>query len=179
MGQKRQLTERKINNDLNQLNDGQDLEQAFILWNEALYAYVYARLKNRPISEDLVQEVFVKTWKNKDSFDAEKSSLKNWFFVITINTLRDYYRKKKIEKVELEENTLSEDSLKVDYERKEEIEKVFLKLTELPERDQELILLRYKSDLTIEEVANAMEMEYSATKVAIHRAIKKLQGLCL
>lgn len=147
------------------------------MWNEALYAYVYVRLKNHPLAEDLIQDTFIKAWKNKDSFDAEKSSLKNWLFTIAINTLRDYFRKKKIEKVELEENILSENHLEEDFQKKEEIKRVLSKLDELPERDQELILLRYKSDLSIEEVAKVMQMEYSATKVAIHRAVKKLQSI--
>lgn len=126
----------------------------------------------------MAQEVFAKAWKSKKSFDHEKSSLKNWLFVIATNLLRDYFRKKKVSVDEIDENIAQEEDIAEETEKKDLISYIFEKIKLLSERDQELIALRYKSDLKIEEVAEIMGMEDSAVKVAIHRAIKKLQSLC-
>jgi len=135
-------------------------------------------VQNAELAEDMTQEVFVKAWKSRDSFDEKKSSLKNWLFVIATNTLRDHFRKKKVEIFEIEEDIADESDLAAETEKSDLISCVFEKIKLLPERDQELLALRYKSDLQIEEVAEIIGMEYSAAKVAIHRAIKKLQSLC-
>jgi RNA polymerase sigma-70 factor (ECF subfamily) len=120
----------------------------------------------------------VKAWRSRDSFDEVKSSLKNWLFVIATNSLRDYFRKKKPDIIEIDENIAQESDMAAETEQSDLISYVFEKIKLLSQRDQELIALRYKSDLKIEEVAEIMGMEDSAVKVAIHRAIKKLQSLC-
>ena len=160
------------------ISTGKDLEKTFKALNKPLFGYVFIRLQNRELAEDLTQEVFVKAWRFRETFDETKSSLKNWIFVIATNLLRDHYKKKKIELEEMHENIAEKGDLAEDVKKDDLIAFVFKKIIHLPERDQELITLRYKSDLTIEEVAEVMEMEYSATKVAIHRAIKKLQSFC-
>lgn len=130
------------------------------------------------MAEDITQEVFVKAWNYRESFDENKSSLKNWLFVIATNLLRDYFRKKKIPVDEINENIAEESDIAKDTETKDMISYVFEKIKLLPERDQELLALRYKADLKMEEIAEVMGMEHSAVKVAIHRAIKKLQSFC-
>ena len=143
-----------------------------------LFRFIRSRIQNKELSEDLTQEVFIRAWRYKDSFDVKKSSLKNWLFVIAVNLLRDYYRKNKLQIEELDENLSDETDIKKDAEQNNLIHYVFQKITELPERDQELVLLRYKLDLKMEDIAEIMKMELSAVKVAIHRAIKKLKSIC-
>lgn len=163
---------------MNLLQTAEDLENAFIQWNESFFHYAFLRVRHQTLAEDLVQDTFVKAWEHRDSFDASKSSLKNWLFAILINTLRDYFRKKKIETEELNENIAAKNNLEESAQKNDLIQFVFDKIKNLPERDQELLALRYKSDLSIEEVAELMGLEYSAAKVAIHRALKKLQEIC-
>ena len=73
-------------------------EQAFkILINRytpLLYNFV-ARLAGRESAPDIVQEIFIKVWKNIRKFDIEKASFKTWVFTIAKNTATDFLRKKK------------------------------------------------------------------------------------
>ena len=154
------------------------MEQAFIAWNLPLFRFIRSRIQNRELAEDLTQEVFIRAWRYRDSFDVKKSSLKNWLFVIAVNLLRDYYRKNKLQIEELNEDISHEINIEKDAEQNNLIRYVFRKMTELSERDQELLLLRYKLDLKMEDIAEIMKMELSAVKVAIHRAIKKLKSIC-
>jgi RNA polymerase sigma-70 factor (ECF subfamily) len=161
------------------LENERDLEEAFNEWHEPLYRYTYLRLRNREATEDLVQEVFVKAWKYRESFDSEKSSLKNWLFVITTNTIRDFFRKNdKRQTVELSDDLASSEDLAGEMAVDDEVSTVFSQLKKLNEREQELILLRYREDLSVQDIAKALNLNYSATKVAIHRALKKLQTIC-
>lgn len=164
--------------ELNQLKTGSDLEKAFKLWSGKIFGYIFARVKNQLLAEDLVQEIFTKAWNHKSKFDPNKSALKSWLFTITANHLRDHFRRKDIEISELTEEFGAEDTITHDLHLKERIEFIMKKMKMLSDREQELLLLRYQSDLSIEEVAQVMKMEYSATKVAIHRALKRLKSFC-
>jgi len=59
-----------------------------------MYSIAYRLLGNKEESVDVVQDTFMKVYKNRERFSAEKN-LKNWLYTITINTARDSYRKKK------------------------------------------------------------------------------------
>ncbi len=165
---------------LNQLRSPGDLEQAFRIWNADLYRYVYARVCNQSQAEDITQEVFIKAWRSRNSFDEHKSSLKNWLYVIATNTIRDYLRSRmnRLENTELEEDLPSSTNIDKDIQQQENVEFVFQKLKLLSDREQELLLLRYREDIKVKEIAQIVGMEYSASKVALHRALQKLRNLC-
>ena len=143
-----------------------------------MYKYTYARLRSRELTEDLVQEVFIKAWQYRESFDSRKSSLKNWLFVITTNLLKDFYRKKKPNVEEINETIADSNDIAQEMETNDLITFVFKTMEALSEKEQNILSLRYKADLKIEDIAEIMNMNLSATKVAIHRAIKKLQSFC-
>ncbi|MDA1060218.1 MAG: RNA polymerase sigma factor [bacterium] len=164
---------------MNQLKTASDLENAFNEWNNTLLRYTYARLGRKQIAEEIVQDAFVKAWRYRESFDPKKASLKSWLFIITINTLRDHFRKTKNKREsELHENFKDSTDIKGDYETDEKIDFVFKQIRHLNERDQNLIILHYREDLSIEEISSVMKMKYSATKTAIHRAMNKLKVIC-
>ena len=166
---------------INQLKTAADLTEAFQEWNTSLYRYAYARVRNHQTVEDLIQEVFIKAWRSRKSFDPEKSSLKNWLYAITINTIRDYFRNQAVRPAttSIEEDEKPDElNLSDQIENQDTIKFVFKQMRQLTDREQELLLLRYREDFDIPEIAEIVGMEYSATKVAIHRAIKRLQTIC-
>ncbi len=166
----------------NSLNSPSDLEKAFLKWNTAIYSFVILRINNKEASEDITQEVFFKAWRSRDTFNSKKSSLKTWLFTIAINEIKDYLKYSKKETVDISkvENTIQDDLVDISNQvsQKNLIEVVLKNLSLLNERDQELILLRFKSDLSVKEIAKILNIEYTATKVALHRAIKKISDLC-
>ena len=162
---------------LSRLETAEDLEQAFEEWNVQIFRYVYARVGKQEVAEDLTQETFLKAWKKRTLFNPEKSALRTWFFTIAINTMRDYFRGEKHRKtVELEDSIVDETDIEGEHSSKEGVELVFDFVRQLPQRDQELLTLRYVDGLIIREIGDILKMEYNATKVAIHRAVKKQIG---
>jgi RNA polymerase sigma-70 factor, ECF subfamily len=51
-------------------------------------------IRNKDVAEDLLQDVFVKIWKNLDKYQPSKGTLFTWMLQITRNTCIDYLRSK-------------------------------------------------------------------------------------
>lgn len=154
----------------------EDLIKAFDEYNEKLYNYAFFRTRlNREISEDLVQDAFLKAWEYRTYFDNKKGSLKTWLFTILNNLIIDFFRKKGNQQLSGIDMEIFEKS--VDSTEAKEISKVILEimLKELDEDESELIILRYFNDLEIAEVAEIVGKTEGATKVALHRVIGKLK----
>lgn len=142
-----------------------------------MFRYIYSRVGIREVAEDIAQETFMRAWEHRKKFDNKKSSLKNWIFVIATNLLRDFFRKKRPETVELNDNLYHETDL-AEARQTDLVNSVFRRVNQLSERDRELLLLRYQADLDINEIAEHMDLDYGAAKMALHRATQKLKSLC-
>ena len=63
-------------------------------YGDALFHFALARVKDRTVAEDLVQETFLAAVKSKDRFRGQ-STEKTWLFGILKHKVIDYYRRKK------------------------------------------------------------------------------------
>lgn len=164
---------------INRLVSSADLEEVFTSLNEDIFAYVMARVRAREIAEDIAQEVFIKAWEKRSQFNPDKGSLKNWIYAIALNAVRDHFRRNRIRAtVELPEEISSDEDIARQTDTKASAAFILEHMKSLSAKEQELLTLRFMQELSIEEVAEVMKMKYSATKVALHRATKKLQDRC-
>jgi RNA polymerase sigma-70 factor (ECF subfamily) len=164
---------------INRLKTMQDLEVAFRHFNVQLYRFVFARCTHKKeLAEELTQDVFIQAWEKKELFDPQKSSLKNWLYVIARNKIIDHFRKKNFE-ISLEEigEQIAEQRTD-DVETDLIMEDVIKKINMLKDDEQEVIILRYLQELEIFEIANIINKKYSATKVMLYRAMLKLKKIC-
>lgn len=58
-----------------------------------VYNFIYRYANDSMVTEDIVQETFIKVWKNIKKFDKDKK-FKTWLFQIAKNTALDYLKKK-------------------------------------------------------------------------------------
>jgi len=158
------------------INNSKDFERLFISYNEQIFRLVFFKTGfNKELAQDIAQDIFLKVWEKRENFDPTKSSLKNWIYTIAKNKIIDYYRTRK--KVEVEYN---DELAKTIYTKKEDAElseRVFKMIGKLSEEEREIITLRYIQDYSVKEISSILEKNYSATKVQLHRAIKKLREL--
>ncbi len=62
-------------------------------YSDELFIYTLKRLNNNTDqAEDIVQDVFLSAWKNKESFNG-KASERTWLFIICKNKIIDFFRK--------------------------------------------------------------------------------------
>lgn len=156
-----------------------DLTKAFYQWHGLIYSFIFFRVNDKESAKDILQEVFMKAWKYRATFDHRKSSLKNWLFAIAKNAIfAHYHQQEKHQTQNLSEQLADGQDLEKAIADHELIEYVFDKLNNLTVREQKILNLRYHQGNSIQEIADMLSMNNSAVKVAIHRAIKKLQIIC-
>ena len=145
-----------------------------------LFNYFLLLTGNRHLSEDLVQEVFVRLLKYRHTF-RENSTFTAWMFQIARNVRIDYLRKSPHDEVSIE-NSLHEhvSLMPTPGERTEESEKVQIMqiaLSRLPEEKREVLLLRGAHGLKFEEIAEILQLPLGTVKARIHRARNLIQQM--
>lgn len=63
-------------------------------YSKSLYGVIFTLIKDREEAEDVLQEVFIKIWKNIDSYNDSKGRLYTWMLNIARNTSIDKLRSK-------------------------------------------------------------------------------------
>jgi RNA polymerase sigma-70 factor (ECF subfamily) len=148
--------------------------RAFEEYNENIYRFVFFKLnQNRQVAEDVTQNVFMKAWEKRDSYDATKSSLRTWLYLISKRLVVDEYRKKSMPVIGNEVEQLQEGNNKLEDEYM--LSFVTKRINNLKEQDKEIIILRYIEGIELDEISLIINKSYDATKVACNRAMKKLQ----
>ena len=164
---------------INTLQTAEDLESVFLALHADLYGYIMARVRVREVAEDITQDIFIKAWEKRAQFDPKRGSLKNWLYGIALNAMRDHFRRQKHRATEELDDTVADESdVKGDAAVAQLHEKILEQVRMLSPKEQDLLTLRYMQGLSIEDIAEVLHMRYSATKVALHRATKKLQKRC-
>lgn len=146
---------------------------------EMMYFAVFNLVKNKQISEDIVQDVFVKIWKNREKLEI-KVSLRSYLYTSAIYKTYDYFRKNKSAiTVDLLENfnervqTSNPETKLMDKELEEYIETV---ISELPEKCRVVFNLSRKGDLSHKEIAAKLNISTRTVEGHITKALKILRG---
>ncbi len=166
---------------INNLNTKGDLEKVFKEYNVQIFRFVLVRCNmQKEIAEELTQDVFINAWVKHEQFNPNKSSLKNWLYVIARNKVIDHYRKNKpTVSLSLFEEEISETTATIeDSETSLQVSDVLKKLDLLSQSEKEVLILRYIQELELAEIAQIINKHYSATKVMVFRALQKLRCLC-
>lgn len=155
-----------------------------------VYSFVFRFVGNEKDAEDIVQETFIKAWKNLKNYSRQSSRFKTWLMHIARNTSIDYLRKKQhvpFSKLEREDETgwFAEnlpdeqplpDELLAHKGDVEDLERAMLKLSPAY---REVLLLYYGSDLTFEEAATISGIGVNTLKSRHRRAVAELQKLLM
>ncbi len=131
---------------------------------------------------DLSQETFIKAYSNLERF-RPGGRFYPWLYTIGLNLARDFLRKKKGIRVSTEDVFEVETDLAVDPDQ----EKALIAradaaaaqkaLMALPIKYREALILRYREDLPLQEVAQALEISVSAAKMRVHRGLDHMRSL--
>lgn len=158
-------------------------ERMLFIFEKPIFGYIKKMVGNNGDAEDLVQEVFIKVFKNRKVIDPE-AGFKSWLYKIATNTVYDWWRKRKTrpETVPLEDytelpETFSQDesyNIVEDIERQEDIEKA---LERLKPNSKTVILLYYFREFTYEEIAKILNLPLNTIKTHLYRAKKELKEI--
>ncbi len=145
-----------------------------------VYRYIYYKVNNRELAEDLTSNVFDKALVNFAKYDSDKASFSTWVLTIARNTITDYYRAQpKVQMVDIDEaiETPSRDPEPQEVAEVNE-EKQFLRrcIAKLPEDEQEIVRLKFAMEMTNREIARTTGLSESNVGIKLYRIIRKLRS---
>ena len=152
------------------------------MYVDRIYRFIYFKISNKEDAQDITSEVFLKTWQ----YINNKKKVQNFnalIYQIARNSVIDHYRKRTQTELVREE-----DILKTIHDKRSEqiIEQIDIDsdmkgietmLLRLKDEYREVVLLRYIEEFSIKEIAEIIGKSTGATKVILHRAMKKLQSM--
>lgn len=160
-----------------QANDPVALGQIYDRYATRIYNYLYRRLGDRPLAEDLTSEVFLRMLEAARSRRFARTSLSGWLYRIAHNLVVDHYRRRR-ETVPLEEGlTEPEDGPAPIVEAKLAQDELRAALQHLTEAQQQVIFLRFGEGLTAKRVAEVLNKPETAVWALQHRALARLQRI--
>jgi RNA polymerase sigma-70 factor (ECF subfamily) len=135
-------------------------------------------LKDQGKAEDATQEIFVKVMMNLANFN-EKAQFSTWVYSITYNFCIDIIRKEKKSKNlfvdDIERAPDVADEIPDEFLLSMEIKRLRIILDKIPADDHAILLMKYQDDMSIKEIADALNKTESAVKMKIKRAKEKSQ----
>jgi len=151
-----------------------DLETIYRDYQKKVFGFLYHKVNDNTVAEDLCSDVFLKVAANLEKFDAQKASLSTWLYNITRNTLYDYYRTRH-ELSELDENASVEDDFVEKLCNEEMLERLSEALELLPPRERELIIRHYYHGEQLNQIAVRFDISYSYIRKLHKSALNSLK----
>lgn len=151
---------------------------------DRVFSYALYLLKRREDAEDVTQEVFLKLWKNSGTVEPNKRTA--WIMRVTHNASIDILRRKSSRRQTEYNDSVSVRSSISDYgwgdpeyevELDEKHRALMTAMESLPPKVRSMLLLHYFDGMKYEEIAEALDLNLSAVKVAVHRGRKSLREL--
>ncbi|HUX36112.1 MAG TPA: sigma-70 family RNA polymerase sigma factor [Candidatus Paceibacterota bacterium] len=142
-----------------------------------IYRFVLIKVSRREDAEDITHQVFLNAWQNISNYKDLGFPFSSWLYRIAKNQIIDKYRTKKQE-VDLEsvdEEIFADSGISDNIEIKIRLERVMKEIKNLKQDYQDVLIMRFVEDLSIKEVAAAVEKSEGAVKLMQHRAIKELK----
>ena len=157
------------------------------LYKDKLYNMAYRMMGNAQEAEDVAQEAFLRAYKNLDSYNA-KHKFSTWIYRIATNLCIDKMRKKKPDySLDAEVDGIvgadmytriasSERTPEEEYVRAETQTEVQAAIESLPENYRAAVVLKYMHDMSLQEIADILEVPVSTVKTRIHRGREALRA---
>jgi RNA polymerase sigma-70 factor, ECF subfamily len=146
-------------------------------YSAALFGIINRIVNDSDRSKDVLQDTFVKIWKNKDSYDSIKGSFFTWMLNIARNSAIDSNRSKHIKyKIQLEERIVDNEN-KVDGNLK--IDSIGLSETILKLRPEHQKILQYiyLQGFTQQDYSDTFQIPLGTVKTRTRAALSELRNL--
>lgn len=165
----------------NALQDPSTKEEAFrelvATYQERLYWHIRKIVINHDDADDVLQNTFIKIFRNLASFQA-KSSLYTWMYRIATNEslthLKQQARRNKIADVEYNEAAINNLESDVYFEGKAIQLQLQKAIASLPERQRLVFNMRYFDEMPYKEMSEILEITVGGLKSTYHIASQKI-----
>lgn len=136
------------------------------------YRIAYRVVFNSNDAEDIVQEAFLKIWKNPQNWDSSHNvKFTTWFYKVVINLCLDFKKRSKAHVDDQIDDIQSDDNIQdgiVDMKQQQELVDKYI--SELPHRQQIALNLCFYEGVSNKEAAEIMDINIKALQSLIMRA---------
>ncbi len=167
---------------LNTLQSDKEINTAFSqlvsLYQQRLYWHIRNMVKNHDDTDDILQNVFIKVYKNIKQFKGD-SKLYSWLYRIATNESITFLNRK------AKQNNITNEELSVrlvqnlvadTYYEGDQIQlKLQNAIATLPQRQQQVFNMKYFQELKYKEISEILETSEGALKASYHLATKKIE----
>ena len=148
-------------------------------YQERLFWHIRKIVMNHDDTDDILQNVYIKVWKNVDGF-REDSTIFTWLFRIATNESLSFLQKQKRHTNVSMNNEISEylaESLESDaYFDGDEIQKKLqMAILRLPEKQRIVFNMKYFDEMKYEQISEILQTSVGALKASFHFAVKKIE----
>lgn len=146
---------------------------------QAVYRYLRFHLPGADAAEDVTSETFLKAFQAAHRYDPALGEARTWIFRIARNSLRDYLRRSRVRRHVsiggMRDLACQAPSPEERLLWEEEVGRLLEAVAELPERDREVVSLRYGSGFDTAAVAEVLGIKEAAVRTRLWRALARLR----
>jgi RNA polymerase sigma-70 factor (ECF subfamily) len=131
------------------------------------------------LAEDLTSTTFEKAWRGRERYRRDLAAFSTWLFTIARNVAIDYFRQRRVE-LSLDdlrhEPAGADNSPEYVAERHDEFARLSVLLAGLPERERDLLALKYGAELNNREIARVTGLSESNVGTILYRTVHNLRA---
>ena len=170
-----ELSERQLLDGVRRL-DEQALSAVYDAYYLPIYRYIYVHVGHRETSEDLTQQTFMRLLSALQAGDGPHTYLKAWLFRAATNLIVDDVRAAKHrDHAPLDEDTASSSELHLDTTL--EVAEISAALAQLHAIQRTVITMRFLGEMSLDEIAHALNLTVGAVKAHQHRGLISLRAI--
>lgn len=163
--------------------DMKAFDNIYSTFNQKLQKFIFTLIKTESDTEDIVQEVFVKVWENREKL-KNYSSLDSYLFSIAYNTtislLRTRVKENKyVEFIKSVQIEVDEPDFVEGFNSDEMNEKINLLIEKMPPRQREVFKMKYFQNCSYKEIAETLDISINTVEnqiVKSHKFLKENLG---
>lgn len=162
------------------MTHAEPLDWSTVYWDflPRIYNFVLYKVGDPTLAEDLTSTTFVEVWRCRQRYSATKGALSTWIFTIAQRVVITHYRQRRSHELPLFDAAhLPNATVVADVvEKKEAIGELVGQLRQLPDRDHDLVALKYGAQLNNRQIAQLLGLSESCVGTRLHRIIGRLRS---
>lgn len=142
-----------------------------------VYNYFRYRLGDRPLVDDLTATTFEKAWRARAQYDSSRATFSTWLFAIARNVASEHFRSRpEHASLTVVESMAGTAQVEQEVANREEVARLDTLLATLPDRERELIALKYGAGLSHRAIARHLDLTPIYVGVIHYRTVRRLRA---
>jgi len=158
--------------------DHTSFEKIFDLYSKPMYRFSLSYLKSKEAAEDVVQEVFMKIWINREGIRKD-ASFHSYLFTIALNAIRKQFNLLSTVNEINHDLLLELSSRKQDFDERADYQDLLNKLHEfidrMPEKRKQVFIRKKFEDKSLKLIAEELQIDPKTVEYHITEAMKFLK----